>query len=236
MPDLTAVEVENARLQDLLRQAGVDSETSVVAARLQSILIGELHHRVKNTLAIVSAIVSQSLRTADDLDAATTSITHRLQALGTAHDLLLREGWSTASLRSLVATAIEAFQTGDIARFDLEGPNVSVSSGAALAISMVLHELCTNAIKYGALSVPDGRVKIAWAVDDATDRFRLTWSESGGPTVIAPRRPSFGSRLIERSLPGQLAGEARLRFEPTGVVCEVNIPLSSLREVSPERP
>ncbi len=235
MSDLTAVEVENARLQDLLRQAGVDSETSVVAARLQSILIGELHHRVKNTLAIVSAIVSQSLRTADDLDAATTSITHRLQALGTAHDLLLREGWSTASLRSLVATAIEAFQTGDLARFDLEGPNVSVSSGAALAISMVLHELCTNAIKYGALSVPDGRVKIVWSVDDATDRFRLIWSESGGPTVVAPRRPSFGSRLIERSLPGQLAGEARLRFEPTGVICEVNIPLSSLREISPDK-
>ena len=154
MSDLTAGEVENARLQDLLRQAGVDSETSVVAARLQSILIGELHHRVKNTLAIVSAIVSQSLRTADDLDAATTSITHRLQALGTAHDLLLREGWSTAGLRSLVATAIEAFQTGDVTRFDLDGRNVSVSSGAALAISMLLHELCTNAIKYGALSVP----------------------------------------------------------------------------------
>ena len=229
--DVLRVELENARLQKLLRQAGVDSETSAVAAELQAVLIGELHHRVKNTLAIVSSVVSQSLRTANSLDAATTSIADRLQALGLAHDLLLRESWTGAGLRSLVEAAIEAFQTGNVTRFDIEGPNIAVTSGAAIAISMLLHELCTNALKYGALSVPLGRVRIAWSLNEVDDRFHLIWIESGGPSVSAPKSSSFGMRLIERSLPGQLAGEARLRFKPSGVICDVHIPLSSLQLV-----
>lgn len=93
---------------------------------------------------------------------------------------------------------------------------------------MVIHELCTNAVKYGALSVPDGRVSISWTAAD--DRFKLHWKESGGPPVAEPTRRSFGSRLIEQALPGQLSGEARLRFEPDGVGCEVNIPLTIMQE------
>ena len=96
---------------------------------------------------------------------------------------------------------------------------------------MVIHELCTNATKYGALSVADGRVSLFWNVsDDEPKRFLLHWKESGGPTVFEPTNKSFGSRLIEQALPGQLKGEARLRFDPTGLGCEVNIPLSSMQE------
>ena len=95
---------------------------------------------------------------------------------------------------------------------------------------MVVHELSTNALKYGALSVPEGRISIVWAVDIKTERFKLEWRESNGPPVIEPKKKSFGSRFIEQALPGQLQGEARLIFEPSGLVCDVNIPISSLQE------
>ena len=95
---------------------------------------------------------------------------------------------------------------------------------------MVIHELCTNALKYGALSVPDGRVSITWSVDAEAERFTLEWKESGGPAVTEPKQKNFGSRFIEQALPGQLQGEARLIFDPAGLVCHVNIPVTSLQE------
>jgi len=225
-----AAEFENARLRDLLIQAGLDRDASDIAAKLQQVLIGELHHRVKNTLAIVSSIVSQSLRSSDSLDDAAGAISERLQALGTAHDLLLREAWTGAGLRSLVDAAILAFDAKSSDRIAIEGEDMVISSAASIGISLMLHELCTNAVKHGALSTAAGRVAITWTVDTAEARFRMTWIESHGPPVTAPARRSFGTRLIESSLPGQMKGEARIRYEPAGLVCDVNISLASLQE------
>jgi two-component sensor histidine kinase len=227
------VDDENDQLRELLVQAGVDAQAHTVAAKLQTILIGELHHRVKNNLAIVAAIVAQSLRGAADVAAASATIASRLHALGLAHDLLVRERWTGAGCRSLIENAIIAFQTDSRRQFDIAGDNLSITSGPAVALSMLVHELCTNAVKYGALSVPDGRVSIVWSVDGGegdAKRFKLRWKESGGPDVVAPQHKSFGTRFIEQALPGQLQGEARLSFEPDGVICEVNIPVSSLQE------
>ena len=227
---LRDVESENDQLRQLLIQAGVEAEASVVAAKLQAVLIGELHHRVKNMLSIASAIASQSLRGATSVDAAAATIASRLAALGISHDLLIWESWTGAGCRTLIENAILAFQTANIAQFRITGDNIAISSGPAVALSMVVHELCTNALKYGALSQPEGRVSIDWSVDDVAQRFKLEWRESSGPVVVAPLKKSFGSRFIEQALPGQLQGEARLIFEPTGLVCDVNIPIASLQE------
>ena len=224
------VEDENAALRDLLVQANAESDKQVAAAKLQTILIGELHHRVKNMLAIASAIASQSLRDATSIEAVAKTIAERFGALVISHDLLIQESWTGAGCRTLIENAIRAFQTKGGEHFTIVGDNITVSSGPAVAISMVIHELSTNALKYGALSVPNGLVSIRWWIDVVHQRFHLEWRESGGPIVIAPTKRSFGSRFIEQALPGQLLGEARLQFEPSGLVCDVNIPLSSLQE------
>lgn len=214
-------------LKVLLAKAGIDQQAHTLATNLQEVVIGELHHRVKNTLAIVSAITSQSIKSASTLEEAGKTIRDRLHALGVAQDLLIRERWTGAGCRTLIESAVEAFQSKGLDQFEIAGENIAISSGPAVSLSMVIHELCTNAVKYGALSVPEGRVSISWIADD---RFKLHWKESGGPAVQAPSRKSFGSRLIEQALPGQLSGEARLKFEPEGVSCEVNIPLAVMQE------
>jgi two-component sensor histidine kinase len=229
---LKEVEDENDVLRDLLVKAGVETNAHIAAAKLQTVLIGELHHRVKNMLAIASAIASQSLRDATSIEAAAKTIAERLSALGVSHDLLIQESWTGAGCRTLIENAIRAFQTRGFEQFSITGNNVPVSSGPAVALSMVIHELSTNALKYGALSVPEGSVRIRWSVDLEHQRFHLEWRESGGPVVVPPTKRSFGSRFIEQALPGQLQGEARLLFEPSGLVCDVNIPLSSLQEAT----
>ncbi len=215
-------------LRVLLAKAGIDAQANTLATNLQELVIGELHHRVKNTLAIVSAITSQSIKSARTLEEAGKTIGDRLQALGVAQDLLVRERWTGAGCRTLVESAVKAFQSKGLDQFTISGENIAVSAGPAVSLSMVIHELCTNAVKYGALSVPDGRISIVWTIADG--RFKLRWKESGGPRVEPPSRKSFGSRLIEQALPGQLSGKARLRFEPDGLNCEVNIPLAIMQE------
>ena len=222
------LEDEPDYLKELLAKAGIDAQAHALAASLQEIVIGELHHRVKNTLAIVSAITSQSIRSAGSLAEAAKTIGDRLQALAVAQDLLVRERWTGAGCRTLIESAVKAFQSKGLDQFEIAGENIAISSGPAVSLSMVIHELCTNAVKHGALSVAGGRVSIAWTAADA--RFKLHWKESGGPPVREPSRKSFGSRLIEQALPGQLQGEARLKFEADGLSCEVNIPLSIMQE------
>jgi two-component sensor histidine kinase len=226
-----SIQDEPDYLKELLAKAGVDAQASSLAAKLQEVVIGELHHRVKNTLAIVSAITSQSLRTATSLEQASKIISERLHALGVAQDLLIREHWTGADCRTLIESAVKAFQSKSLDQFTITGPSIPITSGPALSLSMVIHELCTNAVKYGALSVPGGRVSIDWSIsDDDPKRFILSWVETGGPPVDEPKQKSFGSRLIEQALPGQLRGEARLQFHPQGLTCEVNIPLSAMQE------
>jgi two-component sensor histidine kinase len=217
----------------LLTQAGIDATEKAASDRLQRLLLEELHHRVKNTLATVMAIASQSLQNATDLKQGREAIAHRLIALGRAHDLLLQTNWTSASLPAIVRAAIEPFDTPGTKRFIVQGPEIEVGPAAVLALAMALNELCTNAVKYGALSSAGGRIEITSALDEEAHRFKLIWQEKGGPFVKEPTRRSFGTRLIENSLARLLRGDARLRFEPAGVICEFDFPLASLSLVYP---
>jgi two-component sensor histidine kinase len=213
--------------QGLLDQAGIDARERAASDKLQKLILEELHHRIKNTLATVSAIASQSLRNVAGAEHAQHAIEGRLLALGRAHDLLLQARWTSADLSKIVRGATEAFEDPDAPKFSIQGPDIRIASGAVIAIAMTLNELCTNTTKFGALSIPNGRVDIAWAVDDPAQRLRLTWTERDGPAVQPPARQSFGTRLIE-TLGRQLKGSVLLTYEPTGFVYAFDVPLASL--------
>ena len=190
----------------------------------QALLISELNHRVKNTLTAVQAIAHQTLRNDGDLQAMREALDARLTSLGRAHDLLTAQRWSGADLSEVVARAIEPFSP---ARFDVSGTPLFVSSKQALAFSMALHELATNAAKYGALSVPAGRVRIAWSErHDATEKtLSFSWQEYGRGPIQPPKRRGFGSRLLELAVARDLAGTTRLEFRPDGVAWQATAPL-----------
>ena len=211
----------------LLAQAGIDAREREAADKLQKLILEELHHRIKNTLATVSAIASQSLRNVPGAEHAQHAIEGRLMALGRAHDLLLQARWSSADLGKVIRGATEAYDNPDVPKFSIAGPDVRMTSGAVIAIAMTLNELCTNTTKFGALSLSTGRVDIAWTVDAQTQRLRLEWSEINGPAVQAPDKRSFGTRLIE-TLGKQLKGDVRLTYEPSGFVYVLDVPLASL--------
>jgi two-component sensor histidine kinase len=211
----------------LLAQAGIDAKEREAADKLQKLILEELHHRIRNTLATVSAIASQSLRTATSIDHGQRAIEGRLTALGRAHDLLMQVSWASSSLVNTVRRATEPYDGQGAGRFSIEGPDIGITSGAVIALAMTLNELCTNTTKFGALSVPGGRVEIRWTSDDETQRLRLTWIEKGGPIVEAPTRRSFGTRMIG-SLGQQLSVRVQLAYEPTGFVYMLDVPLSSL--------
>jgi len=213
--------------ETLLAQAGIEARERDAADKLQKLILEELHHRIKNTLATVGAIASQSLRNAPSTQHAQHAIEGRLQALGRAHDLLLLARWTGADLRKIVLGATEPFDNPDKPRFSIVGPDVQTASGAVIAIAMTLNELCTNTTKFGALSVPAGHVAISWAVDAPGSRLHFTWKEQGGPPVVAPTRQSFGTRLIE-TLGRQLKGIVKLTYEPSGFVYFLDIPMLSL--------
>jgi two-component sensor histidine kinase/ActR/RegA family two-component response regulator len=211
----------------LLAQAGIDAKEREAADKLQKLILDELHHRIKNTLATVSAIASQSLRTATGMEHAQQAIEGRLVALGRAHDLLMQVSWANASLVNTVRGATEPYDAQGAGRFSIDGPDIGIISGAVIALAMTFNELCTNTTKFGALSVPTGRIEIAWAIDHETQRLRLTWTEIGGPVVQAPTRRSFGTRMME-SLGQQLNGQVQLAYEPTGLIFTMDVPLISL--------
>jgi two-component sensor histidine kinase len=225
------LDTENATLRQLLAQAGIDAAEQKVMESLQRLLLEELHHRIKNVLATVMAIASQSLRNVDSVEKGREAIEHRLLALGRVHDLLLKTNWTSASLESIVRTAIDPFNKG--ARFSVQIPDIDVSPSAVLPLAMILNELCTNAVKYGALSNGHGCVAISAAINASNERFGFTWVETGGPSVEIPTHQSFGTRLIEQGFVGELSGKAHLAFEPSGVVCNLDIPLASLLPAKP---
>src|SRR5258706_15279802 len=146
---------------------------------------------------MVGAIVTQSIRNAPTTKLAQEAIDGRLQALGRAHDLLLQARWTSADLGTVVRSATEAFNNPDEPKFSISGPDIRMTSGAVVAVAMTLNELCTNTTKFGALSVPEGRVDIIWTLDQQTQRLHLTWTEKNGPAVHPPEKRSFGTRLIE---------------------------------------
>lgn len=185
------------------------------------LLVNELNHRVKNSLATIQAIAAQSFNGQHSLDDAQEAFSNRIIALAEAHDLLTRENWEGAEMHDVASRVAELH--GGERRFELNGAAIRLSPKTALSLSMALHELATNAVKYGALRVPEGRIQIAWALapEPGAARLDLTWTERGGPTVKPPERRGFGSRLIERGLAAELAGAAVIDFQPEGVVCRI---------------
>ncbi|MEO8420154.1 MAG: HWE histidine kinase domain-containing protein [Hyphomicrobium sp.] len=211
----------------LLAQAGIDAKEREAADKLQKLILEELHHRIKNTLATVSAIASQSLRTATSLEHGQQAIEGRLIALGRAHDLLLQVSWANASLADTVGGATKPYESQGATRFSIEGPDIGITSSAVIALALTLNELCTNTTKFGALSVPNGRISIAWTIDEPAQRLKLTWTEADGPAVETPTRRSFGTRMME-ALGRQLNGQVLLNYQQTGFVYTLNAPLSAL--------
>ena len=206
--------------------------TRIEADEQQRILNRELSHRLKNTLAVVQAIVSQTLRNVTDVEAAKEALAARLIALGKAHDILLSGEGESADFEAVLASALAIHDDRQPDRFRISGPPIELGAKAALSLALMLHELATNAAKYGALSVPDGRVAVTWDVTapmGGEPMVRMTWRESGGPTVAIPTRKGFGSRLIERGLVGAVGGTVGLDYDPAGVVCRVTAPLAGFQ-------
>jgi two-component sensor histidine kinase/CheY-like chemotaxis protein len=211
----------------LLEQAGIDAKEREAADKLQKLILGELHHRIKNTLATVSAIASQSFRAATSIEHGQQAMEGRLVALGRAHDLLMQVSWSNASLTHTLSGATEPYDSLGARRFHFNGPDIRITSGAVIALAMTLNELCTNTTKFGALSTAAGRVEISWTIDNEKQRLRLTWTERGGPAVQRPTRRSFGTRMME-SLGQQLNGQVQLTYDSSGFVYFLDVPLGSM--------
>lgn len=210
--------------------ASIDITDRKRAEDRQKLLIRELNHRVKNTLATVQSIAAQTLRGTEGDHQARRAFEARLLALSNAHNVLTRESWDGAGIDEIVATALAPHRAAGDDRFSVEGPALRLAPKAALALAMALHELATNAAKYGALSARAGRVRVAWSIaaDGAEARFRLRWHESDGPPVASPQRKGFGSRLIERGLSLELGGRAAIEFLPAGLSYTIDAPLAHL--------
>ncbi len=189
------------------------------------LLINELKHRVKNSLAMVQSITRQTFRNAQNIIDAGEKIEERLLALAGAHDVLTRENWHSADIHDLVQAAADLHGEGG-QRFDIQGAPCRLDPRRALALAMALHELGTNAAKHGALSGPDGRVRVEWGQRqvDGEDVIELEWQERDGPPVQPPAQRGFGSRLLERGLKHDLGGDVELTFEPEGLRYRVSIP------------
>jgi PAS domain S-box-containing protein len=219
-----AIGIDNARLYESMQRELAERRA---AERQRELLINELNHRVKNTLATVQSAVTQTLRNAAIDPDIRRKLDARLIALSEAHDLLTRENWEGTTLKDVAHIATSPYSDGSDERFKVQGPHVRLPPKTALTLAMAMHELVTNAIKYGSLSKQGGQVQIDWQIMDTDGgrRLKLAWSETGGPLVEPPRQRGFGSRLIERGLSAELDGAVALDFHPTGVVCTIDSPL-----------
>jgi PAS domain S-box-containing protein len=219
-----ATAIDNARL---FQAAQYEIAERTRVEQHQRLLLAELNHRVRNTLAIVQSIAGQTLRHASSAENFRTRFEHRIMALSEAHSLLTDTNWEGASVKVIVDRVLSPYSEGGEPRYQIETANdVRVGPNAAVTLLMALHELATNAAKYGALSRGKGRVAISWTVEQepgAMRRLHVRWEESGGPKVKPPTRQGFGSRLI-RGLAAETGGEAKLDFAATGLVCEFDLP------------
>jgi len=206
----------------------VDTTRHERAREHAAMLIDELNHRVKNTLATVQSIVTQAVRNSSDPKIVRESIETRIAALSRSHDLLGREKWEGAGLHDLVVQSLEPFTVteGRAERFKIEGENIRLSPKAALALGIGFNELATNAVKYGAFSNVAGTIAIKWVLEQRPDDrwLSLHWREKDGPIVTPPTRKGFGSRVIEQGLAHELGGKVELDYRPDGIVCIIDIP------------
>ena len=211
--------------------AVLDIDARKAAEAAQSLMNAELSHRMKNLMSIVLSITNATLRNATVMADATTVLTDRLITLGKAHDVLLTGHMAPAPLSDIVRSGI-GVHVDEVERFEVIGPAVVIGEGVALALSMMMHELTTNAAKYGALSNEEGRIAITWSLIDVESGpdLRIAWRESGGPPVIAPSTKGFGSRLIERGVTGHVGGSVSIDYAATGVVCVAQAPLARFQQ------
>lgn len=218
---------------DLIREGGGAKRMAGVSLDIterrrsearQKLLLNELNHRVKNTLAAVQSIAFQTLRTTTSPKHFREAFESRLLALSQTHNLLTRENWESAGLKDVLLAELEAF--GGPARVHAKGPDLQLPPKAAVAFGMAFHELATNAAKYGALSSPSGLVKVTWGTED--DVLWLEWREEGGPPVEPPTRQGFGTRLLQSGLSAELGGRVELDYARPGLTCAMRLPLSAL--------
>lgn len=194
----------------------------------QKLLIDELNHRVKNTLATVQSLATQTARGTDSPDEFRNAFEGRLIALSQAHDQLTRRHWKSADLRDIITAAIAPYLSRAREQFVLDGEPITVTPRIALTLALAIHELSTNASKYGALSLPGGHLEIRWHLQrSAPPILRIEWRERDGPPVAEPARRGFGTRFIEGSVASELQGKAELKFDPAGLLCAMVIPFES---------
>jgi PAS domain S-box-containing protein len=226
---LLRAEFVNNRAGQPTRLVGVvmDIDARKQAQEFQTVLNQELSHRLKNQLALVQGIVTHSLRKATDIATARDTIVQRLGVLAQAHDLVVSGLSQKADLKGVIRKTVHLHEDGNADRFGLSGPDLEVGPRAALSLALIIHELATNAVKYGSLSATGGKVKIEWSLVEG-GTFRLSWSERNGPTVVEPRTRGFGTRLIQSGIAGQ-SSHVDLQYEPTGLVCTLQVALSDLQ-------
>lgn len=215
--------IRDAEGPSTLRGFMVDITARKQAEEASNLLLRELDHRVKNVLATVQAVAELTLRTSKSMQGFGETFRGRISALARMHGVIWRNKGTPLRLRELVELSLAAFGR-EKGRASIEGEDVSIPLQAAGSISLVLHELATNAVKHGALSVPSGRVRVSWAV--RAGEVTIRWRESGGPQVTPPSHRGFGSVLIERSIPHELGGTAAIDFAPAGISCTVSFPLA----------
>ena len=222
--------LERTIAEEALREREKALEASVATLRemqeLQTLLAGELGHRVKNLFAMVTAITSHTLRGSSD-QARVQTLQQRLMALSSAHDILLQSSWKAALLGDVAVAAVNG--AGVAGRIRIKGPDVEIGSKAALNVALLLHELTTNALKHGSLSVGGGSVDLTWRVEGKgqDEVLRMTWRETRGPAVVEPEHKGFGSRLISAGLSG--SGDVIVAYNSTGLMCEISAQLGELQ-------
>jgi two-component sensor histidine kinase len=208
-------------------------ETSHQIEERQSLLVRELHHRVKNTLTTVQALVGATGRSTGSFDEFYRSFSDRITSLARTHNLLTEDYWQTAPLREIALNELKPFADSRVPRFLLLGPSVELSADLAVPVGMALHELTANAVRYGALSNQTGHVRVQWNVDEVegTRRLHLEWMEFGGPPVSAPQDRGFGSTLLQRVVPMQCNAEVEISYNREGLRFRMDVPLIEQRLV-----
>ena len=197
----------------------------------ERILLHELNHRVKNLLMVIQAIATQTFRKSASFEEGLEAFTGRLHALAQAQELMLGSDWTEVKLKDLLETAIIG-SGNTLDRFAIEGPDLKVRADHSVPVALAIHELCTNSVKYGALSVSTGAVHISWAADDERRNVDFTWEEVGGPAVAPPEHKGFGSTLLSSHLESSLAGNVTIDYRPAGLIFQVHAPLSEINRLS----